>query len=434
MLSNRSTPVFHIVAIIGLSIIGFLSGVIIFKSSPYVQSLESRSRELSTFCDTIRRAARSLELQEILDTSVRIIVEITGVRGCSIELLDAATGRMRVRSIAGIERHITEKALNVAEHIYHSGLMNGESVIVRDVYLRDFPAVNDEVESLICVPLRVEEKILGALCIYGKRGQRLSNEIITLLSNLANVISLSIAHAFLYNDLKNLVTTKTRFMLQTSHELRSPLTTIQSIAKTLNAGYLGELSEKQKDAIERIETRARLLSETVNDLLSLAKGRAELSTMRFVKIDLNGIIKECAEFFDLQLKEKDLELDLGMLDHGAFIYGNREALLSIVTNLLSNAIRYSTRGGKIALRLYEEDTKVVLEASDTGIGIPKDDLDSIFEEFYRARNAKTLSKVGTGLGLAIVKSKVEQHGGTISVKSEEGSGTIFRIALQKASR
>jgi signal transduction histidine kinase len=434
MCTSETSVLFRVLTLILLAFIGFLLGFSILMNMPRIRSLERRSKQLDRFFDAIKKAAGSLELQEILDTAAKVIVDVAEVRACSIELLDEKRERMKMRSIVGIERAKTEKAINIVESIYHSGLMEGKSVIVRDVYMRDYPAIDDEIESLMCVPLRVEDRILGGVCIFGNRGQRLSSEMISLLSNLASVVSLSIAHVFVFEDLKNLVNTKTWFMLQTSHELRSPLSAIQSIAGTLNTGYLGELTEDQREAISRIERRAALLSETVGDLLSLAKGRAEFFTLKLSRINLNNILKESADFYELQLKEKNINLVLQLLDQGAFVYGNRESFLSIVTNLLSNAIKYSPQGGHVVLRLHEKDARIILEVKDTGMGIPKDEIGKIFDEFYRTKRAKSISQSGTGLGLAIVKSKVEQHGGSIEVESEEEVGTTFRLSFLRASK
>ena len=117
--------------------------------------------------------------------------------------------------------------------------------------------VVDEVESLVCVPLRLEERIFGAICVYGEQGQRLSAEIISTLSSLGDVVSLAIAHAFVYQDLLSLSQTKTKFMLTASHELRSPADAIRSIAATLREGYCGELNDRQRNLVDRIEQRAR---------------------------------------------------------------------------------------------------------------------------------------------------------------------------------
>ena len=429
VIRDRGTVIFKILIMTAGSLLGIFSIYFLFIQSPQIKSLRLRADQLQTFCEAIRKAARTHALQEILDSAVKIIVDVTGVRGCSIKLLDVKSGRMRVRSISGIDSDKMDKAINLVENIYHKGLMNEEPIVVRDILMRDFPAVDDEIESLICVPLRLVERILGAICIFGRRGQRLSKEMISLLSSLGDVVSLAIARALVYEDLMSLVKTKTKFMLQASHELRSPLNTLQSIARTLLDGYLGELNEKQRDMISRIDIRAQMLSEIVNDLLILATGRAELSTLKPERLDLVRLIEESAGFYETRAKEKKIDLVINSVVEEATVIGNKEGLRSIATNLISNALKYTPEGGRITLKLFKKNDNIVFEIEDTGIGIPKDEKERLFGEFFRASNAKTLSESGTGLGLAIVKARVEQHGGSIEVESEEGKGTTFRIFL-----
>lgn len=415
---------------IALAILGAAAGgvaaILVFRNSPRLRFLTLRARELQAFCEAIKRATTTLELQDVLDTSARVIVEVTGVAGCSISLLDARTGRMQVKSLVGVK-----ESAAAADAIDSRDLMEGRPIIIKDMRLRAFPEVDDQAESLLCVPLRLEEKVLGAICIYGERGQRLPPEMISILSLLGDVVSLAIAHSFVYDDLKQLVETKTRFMFQTSHELRSPLNTIQSIGATILGGYAGPLGEKQRELISRIVVRAKNLSDTVNDLLALAKGRAQLATLKPVRVPLARLVREAAGFYEDQAKEKGVSLEAQCALSEAPVLGSEEGLRSILGNLISNAIRYTPGGGRISLSLAEEPGFFVLETTDSGIGIPKTEQGRLFTEFFRASNARTASETGTGLGLAIVKSKVEQHGGSIEVESEEGRGTTVRVRLPR---
>jgi signal transduction histidine kinase len=415
---------------------GALSGVAtaaaVFVRSPQIRACREQADQLHAFCKAIRQAAGTLELTEILESAAKVIVGVTHVRGCSIKLLDSKTGKMKAGTIVGLDRGTSNAALDIVENIYRQGMMARQSIIVRDIYMRDFPAVDEEFESLICVPLHLEEKLLGAICIFGNRGQRLSAEMTSLLSSLGDVVSLAIAHALVYEELKNLVQTKTRFMFQASHELRSPLNTIQSMARTLLEGHLGELSERQRDMLSRIDLRSQTLSEIVGDLLVLALGRAELTTLRPEPVDLLRLLREHVQFFETRARDKNVEVEVHYRVTEATVLGSREGLASVITNLLSNAIKYTPPGGRVNLRLFESKEQLVFEVADSGIGIPKEEQDKLFTEFFRASNAKDVAGAGTGLGLAIVKATVEQHGGRIDVESAEGQGTTFRIFLNKA--
>lgn len=434
LLEDRLSIPLRIVALFGGALAGILVSRIVFLNSPRVRTCREQSRQFHSFCKAIKKAAGTLELQEILDAAAKVIVEATGVLGCSIKLLSSKTGKMIAKTIVGIDKDSSDQALDIVEDIYAKGSMARESVIIRDIRMRDFPAVDEEFESLICVPLYLEEKPLGAICIFGERGQSLSAGMISTLSSLGDVVSLSIAHALVYEDLKALVQTKTKFMFQASHELRSPLTSIQSMARTLLEGHLGKLSAEQIDMVSRIDLRSQMLSEIVGDLLILAVGRAELSTLKPEPVDLKDLLKKTMRFFETQAKEKRIQLQPNYHVRDGIVSGNREGLASVITNLLSNAIKYTPEDGRVTVSLFESKEHVVVEISDSGIGIPKDEQAELFREFYRASNAKEIARIGTGLGLSIVKATVEQHGGSIDFTSQEGKGTTFRIFLNRTHR
>jgi signal transduction histidine kinase len=416
------------------SLVGTASSGLLFLNSPEIASGQEQARQLRTFCRAIQQAARTLELQEILDSASKVILEVTKVGGCSIKLFDPKTGKARAGAVAGLDERRVDQALSTVESMHQRGVMTRESVIVRDVVMRDFPAVNEQIESLICVPLRLEEKLLGAICIFGEQGQRLSPEMVALLSSLGDVVSLAIAHALVYQDFKNLVQAKTKFMFQASHELRSPLSATQSLARTLLEGHVGQLEPKQRDLLSRIDFRCQALSEVVGDLLVLAVGRAEVSTLKPGRVDFAKLLLDTAGFHETKAQEKKIDLEVHSSVQEGTVLGSEEGLRSVVTNLLSNAIKYTPEGGKVSLRLFESKEQIVLEVSDTGIGIPKEEQAQLFTEFFRASNARTISQTGTGLGLAIVKATVEQHGGSIDVESDRNRGTTFRVFLNKAGR
>ena len=409
-----------------------LVGLLLASELPPLKRAIRHSRHLEAVYEVIRKAGKSLELQAVLDTITRVTVEVTGVRGCSLKLWDPEAGTMRVRSTAGIERRPADLSIDVAQNLYHRSLMEGNVVAVEEALEQDFPEVDDQTEALICVPLRVETKVLGALCVYGRRGERLSPEMTSLLSILGELVTLSISNASAYENLKRLDQAKSWFLLKASHEIRSPLHTIQSIARTLREGYLGEVPQPQRVLLERLEVRARLLAESVGDLLELAKGKAQLSAPELERIELCALLRESLRFYETKAGEKGLSLQLECSAAEASVYGRRDSLQSIVTNLLSNAVKYTPPGGRIDLRLREEDGSLLLEVSDTGIGIPREEQERLFSEFFRASNARSLSEEGTGLGLAIVKAAVEQLGGSIRVESEPGKGSTFQVLLRRA--
>jgi len=436
LLHSSVSLALSLAAVVCFGAISVLQGLLIAFDLPRIKRIGRRARALEAIYEVIHKAGASLDLQEILDAVTGITVQVTGVRGCSIKLWDTDSGTMRVRSMAGIAREAADLAIDVAENLYHRSLMEGNAVLVEDALEEDFPEVDDDTESLICVPLRREKQVLGALCVYGERGRSLSHEQISLFSTLGDLVSLSISNASVYENLKRVDEAKTWFLLKASHELRSPLSSILSIIRTLTQGFLGELQDAQKEMLERVELRAQALSNSVSDLLVLAKGRAELSTSELEKINFCTLLGENVEFYQNMAAEKEISLEVQCPANlnTAVVYGRREGLQSIVSNLLSNAVKYTPKGGTISMKLHPEEDKVIFEVSDTGIGIPENERQRLFSEFFRAENAKKLSEIGTGLGLSIVKTTVEQHGGSIDVQSREGVGSTFRVLLNRVGK
>ncbi|MBN2533478.1 MAG: GAF domain-containing sensor histidine kinase [Spirochaetales bacterium] len=405
---------------------GFLSSIFFFIKSFLSKPLHSHPDTLQLFCEAIKKLATTLDLKTMTDEAAEIIAGVIGVRGCSISILDTDTKKIRLNSIFGI-RQPDSRVIDIPG----SGLLDGKPLVVPDTKTREFPEVDDSRESLICVPLKLEEKIFGAVCIYGERGQRLSTEMISILESLSNILSLAISHAFVYENFQKLAEAKTHFIFQTSHELRSPLASIHSLTAVLLKKYIGNLNTKQEEILSRMELRLRKLSEMVNDLLELAQGRVNAANPELLKIDVIPIITDTINLFDQRIKDKGITLCVHRIPDSAIIKATEDGIRSIITNLLSNAYKYTEREGKIDLSVYEntEKDELIIEVTDTGIGIPETEIGALFTEFFRASNAKAHTEMGTGLGLPIVRAHVEKFRGRIHVESKPGKGTLFRILL-----
>jgi signal transduction histidine kinase len=428
----------------------FVEGLIAAGASRTRRGLETRARQMEAVSAVIGAAGRSLDLRQVLDAITRLTVEVTGVRGCSIKLLDGGTGRMSVRSLAGLHRDPAGLAASAAESIYERSLRDGKPVLVDGALASDFPELDEEAESLICVPLRGEQRVVGALCIYGEKGRPLSGEMLSFLSRLGDLAVLFIENAAVYEGLKRVDEAKSWFLRKAAHELSSPLAAIRSITDTFVQGYMGEAPPRQREAIERIRARAGVLSEIVADLLVLARARADAGGQETGSCDLCGVLCETVQLYQAQARQKSVTVAADGLPRACAdsaaggteaaaplpappectVPLPREDLRSVVTNLVSNAVKYSRPGGRVAVRLARPDGGIELTVSDQGIGIPPAEKERLFSEFFRASNARAFSDAGTGLGLAIVKSIVDRLGGTITVESEEGRGTTVRVLLQ----
>jgi signal transduction histidine kinase len=231
--------------------------------------------------------------------------------------------------------------------------------------------------------------------------------------------------------LRSLDAERTRFLTLVTHELRAPINTIHTCVELALSGYAS--AEKVRDILERVKERTAELSELISDLLRLARAREEASQdEQMGLVQAADVLQSVVELMRAEAVSKDLFLSVDIDPDLALVQANPDRFKLVWTNLLSNAIKYTEPGGIVAVALKQTPEHLVGTVRDTGIGILPADRQRIFEEFYRAENARALSPVGTGVGLAIVQRIVENWGGHISVESEPGLGSKFTFILPRA--
>lgn len=219
------------------------------------------------------------------------------------------------------------------------------------------------------------------------------------------------------------------FVANVSHELRTPLTTIKSYAEALDDGALNEppLAERFVGVI-RSETERMI--RLVTDLLHLSRFDSRQSQLRRQMTDVSEMIEDVVDRFSLQLRQKAITAKVKVASGLQQAWLDRDGIDQVLDNLVSNAIKYTLDGGSIDLSArWNDDGQLSITVKDTGIGIPKKDLDRIFERFYRVDKARSRSMGGTGLGLSIAREIVRAHGGHIALDSEPGNGTTVTITL-----
>jgi signal transduction histidine kinase len=222
------------------------------------------------------------------------------------------------------------------------------------------------------------------------------------------------------------------FVAKVAHELRAPVATVVQQLSVILGNMTGELNDAQKQLIGRAKDRTQGVLLLIRDLLDLSKAEAGQMVQYRELLPLAEVINCVIEMMKPDADQKNIHIDFLLPPPCAFVHADRNGMESIFTNLISNAIRYTTSGGRITITLEEYGNFVNIVVTDTGIGINKEDIPRIFEKFYRIKSPETRHIVGTGLGLAIVKSIVDDHHGSISVESVKGKGTRFSVLLPKA--
>jgi signal transduction histidine kinase len=231
----------------------------------------------------------------------------------------------------------------------------------------------------------------------------------------------------LNDELRRLDRERTRLMVLVTHELRAPISTIYSALELALAGYASP--EKTRKVLGRAQSRASDLLTLIGELLDLTRVREqEAQPPGVTEVQLADVLRDVVEFMRVEAEGKDLDLEVDIAPGLAPVKALPDQAKLVWTNLLSNAIKYSRPGGRVHVSLRQEGGRVVGSVADTGIGIATEDLPHVFDEFFRAGNARQVSPHGTGVGLAIVRRIVENWGGAIWVEAEPDRGSTFTFA------
>jgi PAS domain S-box-containing protein len=230
-----------------------------------------------------------------------------------------------------------------------------------------------------------------------------------------------------YERLKELDKMKDNFLSTVSHELRTPLTSILGSLDLLFDDK--SLGKKQREILEIGIKEATRLDKLIGDILDLTGIEDKLARLSHEDIIVEKLVDEAIEEIRPQALGKNISLEKDIQKGLPSIRGDREQLKRALTNLLSNAVKFNKREGRVKIEVFGGDNSIKISVSDTGIGIPEEHLERIFEKFYRVETGTARKYGGTGLGLAIVKRIVEAHGGEVEVESEVGKGSTFTVTL-----
>ena len=260
-----------------------------------------------------------------------------------------------------------------------------------------------------------EELVLGVRCVpfRDRMGRNLGT--ITVLHDITM--------------LKKIDQMKSDLVSMVAHEIRGPLNTVLMQIKLIVDGLAGQVTEKQKEILDRTSERLKSLVHLTSELLDLAKIESGLINQEKEKLNMTPVLEDQVTFFQPRAEAKRIDLTLESLPDLPPILGNRDNMVEVVSNLVSNAVKYTPEEGRITVSAMVEKGSLCIKIKDTGIGIEEEEKEMILERFYRIKNDQTRFIDGTGLGLAIVNSIVKAHNGKIVIESTPGRGSTFKVYL-----
>ena len=464
-----------LILIFSLTIFSYVEKYFYYLANKYLfysfynsqETINNLSRELTYYTD----------LKKIIDLIVNSIKKTMQLERAGVLLLNKENNISNYQIAKVVGFNINNGISLVKDNFLTQYLQKTKKPLVRDELLllsrdsknskeqKGFLELHDNMEHIeasLCLPLLAGGKLIGIIVLGGKiSGDAYTQEDLTLLATLSLQAGIAIDNAKLYQEvddfnknLKNKVDEQTKeikakadhlskllemrseFLDIASHQLKTPVSVILGTISMFREGSMEKLSkEQQHKFIDNIFFKAKKLGTIISDILRAS----EMDTDEFMldpkclkATQLADVITEACDGLKQNAEEKKIELKwTAPKNPVSNILTDPDFLEQAITNLVDNAIKYTAKGS-VSIDLSENNDRVIMKVSDTGIGIPKTDQAKMFHKFNRAKNAVNMYTDGSGLGLFIVKKIVEAHqGGTIAFESTEGQGTTFTISFQK---
>lgn len=401
----------------------------------------SKVRRLERIVEISRQLSATHDLPRLLQTIVDIASELTDSAGASILLYDHASGELRFEALPGFQDQ-NMKGMSVPLDSSVAGWIftHTRPMVLQDatsdprIYREIDKSTQFQTDSLLGVPLMVNQQPIGVIEAVNKKDKgHYTEDDLAVLETLAGQAAIAIENVRLLKKLQDanaellrLDRMKSDFIAIASHELRTPLGLILG-----HSTFLKETSTTdQQEQLDVIIRSAMRLKEIIEDMATIAHDDEGKSRVRREKFSINQLMREVAENYVKTAEKQGIALEYQVpKGKDIEIVADREKISLALINLVENALTFTDQGGQIGLRVEMDEGYVKVMVVDTGIGIPTDEQERIFDRFYQVESHLTRKHGGMGLGLSIAKAMVEMHNGQIWCESKEGMGSLFCFML-----
>ncbi len=406
------------------------------------QALQARLEELMTIQYIDRQLNATLDYHKVMDQTLEWAIRITHATiGAICALNETDEGVQGLRFLAHKGYAVEDFELYNKKQLWplDKGLL-GYTVTLGKTFLekavKNSPYYAEFVpgmEAQLTVPIKREGRVIGAIALESEEPECFTEENVAFIQRLADHAAIAIENARLFQQVQQANEAKTQFVSFVSHELKQPLTSLRGYSELLAKDADGPLSEKQLRFVNIIHTSFDRMDRLVQDLLDISRIESGQMRMEMGPIVPDEIVSEAVQAFQQKVIGKKQILHVDITPNLPVITGDRGRLIQVLTNLVSNAHKYTPEGGVISVRVAPLSDKgrecICWSVQDSGIGLSREELDKLFTKYFRAGRTVVRSIPGTGLGLVISRSIVELHGGSIAVESTYHKGSIFSFTI-----
>ncbi|MFT5193516.1 MAG: signal transduction histidine kinase [Cellvibrionaceae bacterium] len=295
-----------------------------------------------------------------------------------------------------------------------------------------YHAFRRETRSQMILPITIKNQAAGIVSIERNAEDAFSQEDLQSATTLLNHCASSLANSRLFYGVQAANYAKSEFISIVSHELKNPLTSIKGYGDLLLSGLSGKMSDQQTDFVRTIQTNVKRMNRLIRDLTDVSRIDTGQLSVQPEPMPIGAVVSETIMTIQAVADKKNIAIHLDMLPDSPMVLGDQERLVQVMTNLMSNACKYSPENSNVYVSLTNGGNRIKLAVKDEGFGISKEDQGKLFTRFFRSDDPNVRQAPGTGLGLSISRAIVERHGGEMNFESILGQGTEFWFTIPLA--
>ncbi|MDJ0756965.1 MAG: GAF domain-containing sensor histidine kinase [Ardenticatenaceae bacterium] len=399
-------------------------------------ALQERVKELSLLREVDRDLNQDLDMNRTLQRVLNWVERLFDASAGYVVLFDP-DGNHLACDMRGyseeFSRHLEPWHKNDYPGLIGHVLKDGQPLLTKNTAdVDEYFAARLETQSQMTLPIIQDKQIIGAIAIEHDQVNAFSQADLETAIGLVNHMTAALANACLYLQVHEANNAKSEFVSIVSHELKTPLASIRGYAGLMKSGITGDINDQQGEFLETIDSNVSRMATLIQDLTDVSRIDTGQLRVKPEPIPFTSVINETIQSIRSLADQKGIEIELNLLPNTPIVMGDHARLVQVMTNLISNACKYSPENTKVNVNMSNSNGLIKCAVQDHGYGISPEDQEKLFTKFFRSSDPNIRRARGTGLGLSITRALVELHGGNIGFDSAIGEGTTFWFTLPLA--